>query len=216
MVGGGDGGSLFGAFSGAGTGADGGGNGGFLLGAFSRAGIGLVCTGDGGFLFGAFSWALGRAPKFWKYKLQVVDNSMRCESRHFKTSLSLRAPAQSLCTSGPHDARRALPIVGGELPTVTGAAVCVAGLCALGLEALARLSTGSGFKSVAEPFRLDFNELEPAAGAAAARPAELFFARRTQALSSAHARFVSGEYSRRPETAHDTNPSRAINAPHVL
>ena len=72
---------------------------------------------------------------FWKYKLQVVDNSLRCESRHFKTSLSLRALAQSFCTSGPHDARRALPIVAGELPTVTGAAVCVAELCALGSEA---------------------------------------------------------------------------------
>ena len=125
---------MFGAFSGARTGADGG-DGGFLLGAFSRAGIGLVCTADGGFLFGAFSWALGRAPKFWKYKLQVVDSSMRCESRHFKISLSLRALAQSLCTSDPHDARRALPIVVGELPTVTGAAVCVAGFCALGSEA---------------------------------------------------------------------------------
>ena len=170
---------MFGAFSGARTGAGGGGDGGFLLKAFSRAGIGLVCTEDGGFLFGAFSWALGRAPKFWKYKLQVVDSSMRCESRHFKTSLSLRAPAQSLCASGPHDARRALPIVGGELPTVTGAAVCVAGLCALGLEALARLSTGSGFKSVAEPFGFDFDELAPAV-----------LARRTQALSSAHARLA--------------------------
>ena len=59
--------------------------------------------------------------------------------------------------------------------------------------ALACLSAGSGFKTVAEPFRLDFNELEPAADAAAARPAELFLTRRTQALSSAHARFVSGE-----------------------
>jgi hypothetical protein len=58
---------------------------------------------------------------------------------------------------------------------------------------LACLSAGSGFKTVAEPFELDFNEFEPAAGAAAARPAELFLARRTQALSSAHARFVSGE-----------------------
>jgi hypothetical protein len=47
------------------------------------------------------------------------------------------------------------------------------------------LAVGSGFKSV--------NELERAAGAAAARPAELFLARRKQALSSAHARFVSGE-----------------------
>ena len=81
---------------------------------------------------------------------------------------------------------------------------------------MACLSAGSGFKIVAETFGFDFDELEPAADAAAARPAELFLARRTQALSSAHARFVSGEYSRRPETAHDTNPSRAINAPHVL
>jgi hypothetical protein len=54
-------------------------------------------------------------------------------------------------------------------------------------------SAGSGFKIVAEPFGLDFNELEPVAGAAAARLAELFLARRTQALRSAHARFVSGE-----------------------
>ena len=59
--------------------------------------------------------------------------------------------------------------------------------------AVACLSAGSGFKAVAEPFGLDFNELEPAADAAAARPAELFLRRRTQALSSAHARFVSGE-----------------------
>jgi hypothetical protein len=58
---------------------------------------------------------------------------------------------------------------------------------------LACLSAGSGFKIVAEPFEIDFNELEPAADAVAARPAELFLARRTQALSSAHARFVSGE-----------------------
>ena len=53
------------------------------------------------------------------------------KSRHFKTSLSLRAPAQSLCASGPHDARRMIPIAGG-LPTVTGAMDCAAGLCALG------------------------------------------------------------------------------------
>jgi hypothetical protein len=52
------------------------------------------------------------------------------------------------------------------------------------------LSAGSGFKTVVES---DFNELEPAAGAAPARPAELFLARRTQVLNSAHARFVSGE-----------------------
>ena len=58
---------------------------------------------------------------------------------------------------------------------------------------VACLFADSGFKSVAEFFGLDFNELESAAGAAAARPAELFLARRRQALSSAHARFVSGE-----------------------
>jgi hypothetical protein len=58
---------------------------------------------------------------------------------------------------------------------------------------LASLSAGSGFKTVAEPFGLDFNELGPAPGAAAVCPAELLLARRTQALSSAHARFVSGE-----------------------
>jgi hypothetical protein len=58
---------------------------------------------------------------------------------------------------------------------------------------LACLSAGSRFKTAAESFGLDFNELEPAAGAASARPVELFFARRAQALTSAHARFVSGE-----------------------
>jgi hypothetical protein len=69
---------LFGAFSRAGIGVvgggDGGGDGG---GAFSWAGIGAVGCGDGGFWLGAFFWALGRAPNFWKYKLQVVDSSMR-------------------------------------------------------------------------------------------------------------------------------------------
>ena len=59
--------------------------------------------------------------------------------------------------------------------------------------AIEATTAGSGFKAVAEPFGLDFNELEPAADAAAARPAEWFLTRRTQALSSAHARFVSGE-----------------------
>ena len=81
---------------------------------------------------------------------------------------------------------------------------------------MACLSAGSGFKIVAETFGFDFDELEPAADAAAARPAELFLARRTQALSSAHARLVSAAYSRRPEIPHDTDPSRAIRAPHVL
>jgi hypothetical protein len=55
---------------------------------------------------------------------------------------------------------------------------------------LACSSAGSGFKTVVESFELDFNELEPTAGA---RPAEFFLARRTQALNSAHARFVSDE-----------------------
>jgi hypothetical protein len=50
---------------------------------------------------------------------------------------------------------------------------------------LASLSAGSGFETV--------NEFGPASGAAAARSAKLFLARRTHALSSAHARFVSGE-----------------------
>jgi hypothetical protein len=53
-----------------------GGDCGFLFGAFSWAWIGVVGGGDGGFLFRAFSW-IARAPKFWKYKLQVVDSSMR-------------------------------------------------------------------------------------------------------------------------------------------
>ena len=89
-----------------------------------------------------------------------------------------------------------LPIVAGELPTVTDAWGGVAGPGAFGeagCMSLACLSAGSGFKTVVGSVELDFNELEPAAGAAAARPAELFLARRTQALNSAHARFVSGE-----------------------
>jgi hypothetical protein len=113
VVGGGDGGFSFGAFSWTGIGVVGGGDDGFSFGAFSWTGIGIG-GGDGRFLFGAFSRAAGRASKFWKYMLQVVDSSMRRESRHFKTSLSLRAPTQSLCTSGPHDARRKVPIVTGE------------------------------------------------------------------------------------------------------
>jgi hypothetical protein len=76
VVGGADGGFLFGAFSWAGIGVVGG-DGASLFGAFSWAGIGMVSGGDAGFLFGAFSWAVGRAPNFWKYKLQVVDSSMR-------------------------------------------------------------------------------------------------------------------------------------------
>ena len=60
---------------------------------------------------------------------------------------------------------------------------------------LACLSAGWGFKAVAEPFGLDFDELESAASAGAARPAELFLARRTQALSSAHARLVSAFFA---------------------
>ena len=74
MVGGG-GGFLFGAFW-AGVNVAGGGDG-FSCGAFSWAGLAVVCAGDGGFLFGAFFWAVGRVPNLWKYKLQVVDSSMR-------------------------------------------------------------------------------------------------------------------------------------------
>jgi hypothetical protein len=58
---------------------------------------------------------------------------------------------------------------------------------------LASSSAGSSFEFVAKSVGLDFNELEPAADAATARPTELLLARRTQALRSAHARFVSGE-----------------------
>jgi hypothetical protein len=32
---------------------------------------------NGGFLFGIFFCAVGRAPNFWKYELQIVDSSMR-------------------------------------------------------------------------------------------------------------------------------------------
>jgi hypothetical protein len=38
---------------------------------------GVVGGSDGGFLFGIFFCAVGRAPKFWKYVLQVVDSFMR-------------------------------------------------------------------------------------------------------------------------------------------
>jgi hypothetical protein len=82
------------------------------------------------------------------------------------------------------------------MPEVSGAVLVEAGCkagCKFGCMALACPSVGSGFKTVAESFGFDFNELGAAAGAAAARRAELFLARRTQALSSAHARFVSGE-----------------------
>jgi len=67
-------------------------------------------------------------------------------------------------------------------------------LVAAGCMTLAAFSAGSGLTFVADSFGLDF-ELEPDAGAAAAaaRAAELFLARRRQALSSAQARFVSGE-----------------------
>ena len=134
VAGGSDGGFSSGAVSWTGIGVVGDGDSGFSSGAFSWIGIGVVGGFDGRFLFGVFSRAIGRAPNPWKYKLQVFDSSMRRESRHFKTSPSLRAPAQSLCTSGPHDARRMLPIFAGELPTVTGGVGCVAGFSALGLE----------------------------------------------------------------------------------
>jgi hypothetical protein len=61
------------------------------------------------------------------------------------------------------------------------------------LRTVSLACAGSGFGTVTESFELDFSELEPAGDAVAARPAELFLARRTQALNSAHARFVSGE-----------------------
>lgn len=63
----------FGAVSWAGVGVIGGGDGGL----FFWTGIGAVGGSDDGFLVEAFPSAAGRAPVFWKYKLQVVDNSMR-------------------------------------------------------------------------------------------------------------------------------------------
>jgi hypothetical protein len=48
-----------------------------LYGAFSWVGVCAIGGGDGGFLFGVFFWPVARAPNFWKYKLQVVDNAMR-------------------------------------------------------------------------------------------------------------------------------------------
>jgi len=57
-----------------------GGDGGCL--ALSWPGVAAVAGRDSGclalswagFLFGAFFWVIERAPKFWKYKLQVVDS----------------------------------------------------------------------------------------------------------------------------------------------
>jgi hypothetical protein len=69
-IAGGDGGCL--AFSWSGIDAVAGGDGGCL--ALSWAGVAAVAGGDRGFLFGAFFWVIGRAPKFWKYKPQVVDS----------------------------------------------------------------------------------------------------------------------------------------------
>ena len=99
---------------------------------------GVAGDSEGDFLFGIFFCALGRAPNFWKYKLQVVDSSMRWASRHFKTSTSLRTPPQSLCASGPHDARRMLPIVAGGLTVVAGAGGRTGGFCAVELGASLR------------------------------------------------------------------------------
>jgi hypothetical protein len=52
-------------------------SGGFWSEALSWTGIGVVGAGDGRFLVGAFSRAIGCGPNLWKYKLQVVDSSMR-------------------------------------------------------------------------------------------------------------------------------------------
>ena len=51
----------------------GGGDGDFFL----WTGTGVVGGGDDGFLFEVFPCLVGRAPIFWKYKLQVGDSSMR-------------------------------------------------------------------------------------------------------------------------------------------
>jgi len=77
LVGGGDGGCLYGAFSWVGACTVGGGDGACVFRGFTPPGICAVGDGDGGFLFGAFFWPVGRAANFWKYKLQVVDNAMR-------------------------------------------------------------------------------------------------------------------------------------------
>jgi hypothetical protein len=74
LVGGSDGSCL--AFSWAGIGWVAGGDGGCLLESLSWAGTGGV-AGGGGFLFGTFFWVIDRAPKFWKYKAQVVDSCKR-------------------------------------------------------------------------------------------------------------------------------------------
>ena len=72
-----DGDFLFGALSWVGIAIAGSGDGDVLFGALSWAGIGIAGTGDSGFLFGAIPCAVGRAPKFWKYKLQLVESSVR-------------------------------------------------------------------------------------------------------------------------------------------
>ena len=69
----GDVGFSFGAFSWTGIGVVGGGDGDFFL----WTGTGVVGGGDDGFLFEVFPCLVGRAPIFWKYKLQVGDSSMR-------------------------------------------------------------------------------------------------------------------------------------------
>jgi hypothetical protein len=92
VIGGGDGSFSFGAFSCDGIGAVGGGNSGCSCGALSWTGIGAAGDGEGGFFFKTgigvvgggdgflsktFPCAVGRAPSFWKYKLQVIDRPMR-------------------------------------------------------------------------------------------------------------------------------------------
>ena len=93
---------------------------------------------DCGFLPGMSLCTVGRSPNFWKYELQTADSSARREPRHFKTSISLRTPAQSLCESGPHDARSMLPIFAGGPLAAMGASGCVGGVCALGAGATPR------------------------------------------------------------------------------
>jgi len=53
-------------------------------------------------------WAARRTGISFKYASHVGDNSMRWEVRHLITpSFSMEIPRQSLCTSGPQEARRA-------------------------------------------------------------------------------------------------------------
>ena len=66
------------------------------------------CYWFGLVVFGAPFWAARCTGILLKYASHVGDNSMRRELRHLIPSpFSIEIPRQSLCTSGPQEARRA-------------------------------------------------------------------------------------------------------------